>query len=574
MPRALLSVSDKTGIVDLGRGLVARGFELVSTGGTAKALADAGLLVTGVSDLTGFPEMMDGRVKTLHPALHGGILARRDRPDDLAALARHGIGLVDLVVVNLYPFVKVASNPATPFDALVEEIDIGGPSLVRAAAKNFRGVLVVVDPADYAPLLAAMDATPSVAFRFDLMRKALSHTAAYDTAIAATLATVSVEGDRFERGTAEAVAREDRFEREDLARTDVASVDVARVEVPRGFSRATDLGDRVELSLDKIRDLRYGENPHQKAAWYRPTPVAQGFSPAGLGDATMHQGKELSFTNLLDLDAAARIALEFNEPAAVVVKHTNPCGTATGDSPADAYIRARDADSLAAFGGIVALNRPIDIATAEAIVSSFIEAVIAPSVDAAARDVLARKVNMRVVTADFEPFKSRGVEFRSILGAMLVQERDAVAEAEQPWTLASASRIPRVALRVVTTRQPTADEWDALRFAWRVCAHVKSNTVIFTDARRTLAIGAGQMSRVDSVNVAVMKAQAAGRSLAGSVAASDAFFPFRDGLDAVVKAGASAIVQPGGSVRDAEVIAAADEQGLAMVFTGRRHFRH
>ena len=555
MPRALLSVSDKTGIVDLGRGLAARGFELVSTGGTANALAGAGLAVTGVSDLTGFPEMMDGRVKTLHPALHGGILARRDRPDDLAALARHGIGLVDLVVVNLYPFVKAASNPVTPFDALVEEIDIGGPSLVRAAAKNFRGVLVVVDPADYAPLLSAMDATPSVAFRFALMRKALSHTAAYDTAIAATLATVRVEGDRFERGAAEAV--------------------------PQGVQMS--LGDRVDLSLDRIRDLRYGENPHQKAAWYALPSVVSGFSRA-----TILQGKELSYTNLLDLDAAARIALEFSEPAAVVVKHTNPCGTATGDSIADAYIRARDADSLAAFGGIVALNRPLDIATAEAIVSTFIEAVIAPSVDAAARDVLARKANMRVVTADFAPFKNGGVEFRSILGAMLVQERDVVAEAEQAWTPASASETSQVALalpgvlqvglrvvlRVVTTRQPTAEEWEALRFAWRVCAHVKSNTVIFTDARRTLAIGAGQMSRVDSVNVAVMKARAAGRSLAGSVAASDAFFPFRDGLDAVVKAGATAVVQPGGSVRDAEVIAAANEQGLAMVFTGTRHFRH
>ena len=534
MPRALLSVSDKTGIVDLGRGLAARGFELVSTGGTARALADAALAVTGVSDLTGFPEMMDGRLKTLHPAIHGGILARRDRPDDLAALARHGIGLVDLVVVNLYPFVKAASNPATPFDVLVEEIDIGGPSLVRAAAKNFRGVLVVVDPADYAPLLAAIDETPSVAFRFDLMRKALAHTAAYDTAIAATLATVSVDGTRFERGAA--------------------------APAPPA--------DRVDLSLEKVRDLRYGENPHQRAAWYALPSVGSPSVLSGFSRTTVLQGKELSYTNLLDLDASARIALEFGEPAAVVVKHTNPCGAATGDSLADAYIRARDADSLAAYGGIVALNRPIDVVTAEAIVTTFIEAVIAPSVDAAARDVLARKANMRVVTADFAPFNAGGVEFRSILGAMLMQERDVVAEARQPWTAASA------ALKVVTTRQPTADEWEALRFGWRVCAHVKSNTVIFTDARRTLAIGAGQMSRVDAVNVAVMKAEAAGRSLAGSVAASDAFFPFRDGLDAVARAGATAVVQPGGSVRDADVIAAADEQGLAMVFTGKRHFRH
>ncbi len=539
MPRALLSVSDKTGIVDLGRGLAARGYELVSTGGTARALADAGLPVTGVSEITGFPEMMDGRVKTLHPKIHGGILARRDHADDLAAAAAHGIGLIDLVVVNLYPFAETAKKTGVSFDDLVEQIDIGGPSMVRAAAKNFRDVLIVVDPSDYAPLLAAIDATPSVTFRFGLMRKALKHTADYDTAITATLATVRVDGNRFER--------------------EHRTTDVVR-------------HDRIDLSLEKIRDLRYGENPHQKAAWYvardsGPAGAAT-MRPAGLGDATIHQGKELSYTNLLDLDAAARIALEFNEPAAVVIKHTNPCGAATGDSIADAYLRARDADSLAAYGGIVALNRPIDVATADAIVSTFIEAVIAPSVETAAVEVLARKKNMRVVTADFAPFTSGGVEFRSILGAMLTQERDVVAEAQPPWTPASEF------LTVVTKRQPTADEWEALRFAWRVCAHVKSNTVIFTDARRTLAIGAGQMSRVDSVNVAVMKAQSAGRLLTGSVVASDAFFPFRDGLDAVAKAGATAVVQPGGSVRDAEVIAAADEQGLAMVFTGRRHFRH
>jgi phosphoribosylaminoimidazolecarboxamide formyltransferase/IMP cyclohydrolase len=550
----LLSVSDKTGIVDLGRGLAARGFELVSTGGTAGALAEAGLAVTGVTALTGFPEMMDGRVKTLHPALHGGILARRDRPDDLAALDRHGFGLVDIVVVNLYPFVKAASDPATPFDALVEEIDVGGPSLVRAAAKNFRGVLVVVDPGDYPRLLAALDETPSLAFRFELMRKALAHTAAYDTAIAATLETVRVEGDHFDRGGGEGMSHG----------TAQAGPD------ENGTARAGPYGNaRVDLALVKIRDLRYGENPHQKAAWYAGHRFS-GAGAGGLGEATILQGRELSYTNLLDLDAAARIALEFAEPAAVVVKHTNPCGVATGDSAAEAYTRARDADSLAAFGGIVGLNRPIDVATAEAIVSTFIEAVIAPSVDTAARDVLARKTNMRVVTADVTPFKSGGVDLRSILGATLLQERDVVAEAQQSW---SAASLPE-GLRVVTKRQPTDDEWAALRFAWRVCAHVKSNSVIFTDARRTLAIGAGQMSRVDAVNVAVMKAQGAGRSLAGSVAASDAFFPFRDGLDAVARAGARAVVQPGGSVRDAEVIAAADEHGLAMVSTGRRHFRH
>jgi phosphoribosylaminoimidazolecarboxamide formyltransferase/IMP cyclohydrolase len=483
--------------------------------------------------------MMDGRVKTLHPKLHGGILARRDHPADLAAASAHGIGLVDVVVVNLYPFAETARKPGVAFEDLVEQIDIGGPSMVRAAAKNFRDVLVVVSPADYGRLLAAIDATPDLAFRFDLMRKALSHTAAYDTEIAATLAAVTVEGDRFERA-----------------------------DIVGGFNRASGVGHGIELSLEKIRDLRYGENPHQKAAWYSlpsasPVPVTSGFSRT-----TILQGRELSYTNLLDLDAAARIALEFTEPAAVVIKHTNPCGTATGSSPTDAYLRARDADRLAAFGGIVALNRPIDVEAAEAIVSTFIEAVIAPSVDAAARLVLARKANMRVVTADFAPFTSGGVEFRSILGALLMQERDVVAEARRPWTAGSDG------LTVVTRRQPTDDEWEALRFAWRVCAHVKSNTVIFTDAQRTLAIGAGQMSRVDSVNVAVMKARSAGRSLAGSVAASDAFFPFRDGLDAVAKAGATAVVHPGGSKNDAEVIAAADEHGMAMVLSGRRHFRH
>jgi phosphoribosylaminoimidazolecarboxamide formyltransferase/IMP cyclohydrolase len=330
----------------------------------------------------------------------------------------------------------------------------------------------------------------------------------------------------------------------------------------------------LEFSLLPVRDLRYGENPHQKAGWYVMGTRSPGQS-TGLGAVQILQGKELSYTNLLDLDAAARIVLEFDEPAAVVIKHTNPCGAATGETAADAYIRARDADSLAAFGGIVGLNRPIDVAAADAIVSTFIEAVIAPAVEPAARDVLARKANMRVLTTDFGLLQlarreALDLEFRSILGAMVSQQRDHVSEANRPW---SAGSLPD-GLQVVTKRQPTDEQWEALRFAWRICAHVKSNAVIFTEARRTLAIGAGQMSRVDAVKVAVMKAAAADRSLAGSVAASDAFFPFRDGLDEVARAGAVAVVQPGGSVRDAEVIAAADEQGLAMVFTGRRHFRH
>ena len=535
MPRALLSVSDKAGIVDVARGLASRGYELVSTGGTARVLADAGLPVTGVSTLTGFPEMMDGRVKTLHPALHAGILARRDHPEDLAALERHGLGLFDVVVVNLYPFVQAAANPAASFDGLVEEIDIGGPSLVRAAAKNFRGVLVVVDPADYPGLLDALDRTPSLSFRYELMRKALAHTGAYDTAISATLATIDLKGEAFERRRPEEGA----------------------------------LPDRITLGLNKIRDLRYGENPHQRAAW-SSRPMADDTDRAGLGAASILQGKELSYTNLLDLDAAARIVLEFDEPAAAIIKHTNPCGAAIGESGVEAYIRARDADRMAAFGGIVGVNRPLDRAMADAIVTTFVEAVIAPRVEPDAQPILASKPNLRVVTADFAGLGSAGLEIRTILGAALVQERDSVLEARQPWT-----GVVSDGLRIATRRPPTAEEWKALHFAWRICAHVKSNAVIFTNATRTLAIGAGQMSRVDAVKVALMKASSRGdRALEQSVAASDAYFPFRDGLDALAGAGATAVGQPGGSVPDQEVTAAADEHGMAMVFTGRRHFRH
>ena len=536
MPRALLSVSDKTEIVSLARGLVARGFELVSTGGTARTLVDAGLAVTGVSAVTGFPEMLDGRVKTLHPKIHGGILARRGHPEDLDALARHGIGLVDLVVVNLYPFEATAKKPGVTFDELIENIDIGGPSMVRAAAKNFRDVLVVVEPHRYAELLAELDRPggPSLAFRWQLAQQAFMHTARYDLGISNELTFFQADDDVIER----------------------------LPDVPRHTP------DFMSFELQKLRDLRYGENPHQKAF------LCEGYvTPFQPWDVL--QGKELSYTNLLDLDAAVRIVLEFSEPAAVVVKHTNPCGTATGGSVADAYVRARQADSLAAYGGIVALNGAIDVDAATALTATFIEAVIAPAVDEAAGPILAKKANMRVVTADYGVLRSgspghAGEELRSTLAGVLMQERDRVMEAQSPW---SSDRLPE-GLKVVTTRQPTADEWEALRFAWRVCAHVKSNAVIFTNATSTLAIGAGQMSRVDAVNVAVAKAAASKVSLAGSVAASDAFFPFRDGLDALATAGATAVVQPGGSVRDAEVIAAADEHGIAMVFTGRRHFRH
>jgi len=517
--RAILSVSDKSGLVPLARALADRHIEVISTGGTSKLLQSEGLAVTNVSDVTGFPEMMDGRVKTLHPAIHAGILARRNKPEDLDALVLQRIKPIDIVVVNLYPFGRAAANQDTPFDDLVEEIDIGGPSLIRAAAKNFRDVLVVVEPEDYPRLIEqlARDNGPSLDFRFDLMRKAFQHTASYDMTIATTMGTV-----------------------------DVAEGAMRRRPVPAHGER---------------KALRYGENPHQKAFWQ--------VVPESMGRAwQVHQGKELSYTNLLDLDAAVRIALEFPEPAGVVIKHTNPCGVATGATAADAYVRAREVDPLSAFGGIVAVNRPLDEETARALTSTFIEAVIAPSVTDQARAVLAAKANLRVVTADFaalaEPMPFGDHEVRSFLGGMLQQERDRVVEAREPWPQGDSPK-------VVTRRQPSPEEWIALRFAWRVCAHVKSNSVIFTAQDRTLAIGAGQMSRVDAVKVAVMKATGA---LQGSAVASDAFFPFRDGLDALAEAGATAVVQPGGSVRDAEVIAAADEHGLAMVFTGKRHFRH
>jgi phosphoribosylaminoimidazolecarboxamide formyltransferase/IMP cyclohydrolase len=520
--RAILSTSDKAGLVDLARGLAGRGIELISTGGTARTIAEAGLPVVNVSEITGFPEMMDGRVKTLHPAVHGGILARRNRPDDLQAIASHGIAPIDLVVVNLYPFGKAAENPDTSFDALVEEIDIGGPSLLRAAAKNFQDVLVVVSPEDYPKVLEelAREGGPTLAFRFELMKKAFMHTAQYDGMIAMTMQHV-----------------------------DLANGRVARRPVPKRHPEP--------------RPLRYGENPHQKGQWV-PLPEEMGRR------WSVHQGKELSYTNLLDLDAALRLALEFDEPAGIVIKHTNPCGVATAASIADAYVRAREADPLSAFGGIVGVNRRIDADTARALTATFIEAVIAPEIDAEARPVLATKPNLRVVTTDFdkafEPIMGQPPsEMRSFLGGLLVQEPDRVTEAREPWPQGDFPK-------TVTKRGPTVEEWRGLRFAWRVCAHVKSNTIVFSSADRTLAVGAGQMSRVDSVKIATLKA--APGSLQGSAVASDAFFPFRDGLDALAEAGAVAVVQPGGSVKDAEVIAAADEHGIAMVFTGKRHFRH
>ena len=534
--RALLSVSDKTGVVELAKELARRQVEIVSTGGTARALSEAGLDVVGVSEVTGFPEMMDGRVKTLHPAVHGGILARRHRPDDLAAIAEQDIQPVDIVVVNLYPFAQTAAASGTSFVTLIEQIDIGGPSMVRAAAKNFSDVLIVVDPNDYPDVIEALDRPGGAepVFRFNLARKAFAHTAAYDATIAAALARVTASTEGF-------------------------------AHTPMTLEGSTP--DHLHLSVPKLQDLRYGENPHQAAALYSDDPLW------GFGAAQVVQGKGLSYTNLLDLDAAARVVAEFSEPAAVVIKHTNPCGVATAETLDAAYVAAREVDPLSAFGGVVGLNREIDAGTATAITSTFIEAVVAPSATTEALGIVATKKNLRLVLADVSGLDeggAQGREVRSILGALLVQERDRVIEARQPWADGVEIALDTV-LRVVTQRAPSDAEWTALRFAWRICAHIKSNTVVFTRHDRAAAVGAGQMSRVDAVNVATLKA---GDSLAGTVAASDAFFPFRDGLDAIAKAGATAVVQPGGSRRDDEVIAAADEHGMAMVFAGRRHFRH
>ena len=477
--------------------------------------------------------MMDGRVKTLHPLIHGGILARRDIAGDLRPLARHGIGPSTWWSSTCTRSAKRPPTRAATFDELIENIDIGGPSMVRAAAKNFDDVVVVTcRPTTRACSRRSTAGGPSMAVRFDLA------------------------------GTPSRT-------RPPTTRPLRTSSRRWPCTVPSACAAERDvLPSMLVVAAAKVRTLRYGENPHQPAAWYVPADAAAADLPAVL------QGKELSFTNLLDVDAAARIASEFDEPAAVVIKHTNPCGVATGASLGDAYVRARDADPLSAFGGIVGCNRALDEATAKAIASTFIEAVIGPSIAGAALTVLAAKKNLRVVIAP-RLFSTRAgrtagigrLDLRTALGGVLAQEQDRVVEAWEEWPRDGGPE-------VVTKRAPSAAEWKALRFAWRVCAHVKSNTVIFTADDRTLAVGAGQMSRVDAVNVARMKAESGTVPLAGSVAASDAFFPFRDGLDAVVAAGATAVIQPGGSVRDADVIAAADEHGIAMVFTRRRHFRH
>jgi phosphoribosylaminoimidazolecarboxamide formyltransferase/IMP cyclohydrolase len=519
--RALISVYRKDGVVELARGLVSRGYEIVSTGGTAEELKKAGVKVVGVGDVTGFPEMLDGRVKTLHPKIHAGILAKREKPAHMKALAEHGIPPVDVVVVNLYPFEDKVAKGA-PFDEAVENIDVGGPTMVRAAAKNFRHVAVVVDPADYNLLLEQLDREGGIdaATRLYFTQKAFRHSARYEAAIAGYFAQVE--------------ARDDGY----------------------GVAEADDVFPyRLALSFEKVQDLRYGENPHQRAAFYSDL----GSTLYSVAAARKLQGKELSFNNILDLDAAWRLVTELHDPACVIIKHTNPCGTALGETPLEAYERAWECDPVSAFGGILAFNRKVDATTARKIASVFVEAVIAPGFEAEAKDVLSQKKNLRVMDMDTTGIhRVTGFDLKRVMGGLLAQE----------WDL---HQLERDKCEVVSKRKPSEEEWKALLLAWTVCKHVKSNAIVYANATQTVGVGAGQMSRVDSARFAALKAKL---KLAGTVAASDAFFPFRDGVDEIAKAGATAIIQPGGSVKDEEVIAAADEHRLAMVFTGVRHFRH
>ena len=521
--QALISVSDKTGIVEFAKQLSSLGVKLLSTGGTAKLLAAAGLAVTEVGDYTGFPEMLDGRVKTLHPKVHGGILARRDLPEHMAALAQHQIPTIDLLVVNLYPFRETISKTDCPLEEAIENIDIGGPTMLRSAAKNHRDVTVIVDPADYAVVLDEMRANAnSVGYptNFRLATKVFAHTAQYDGAITNYLTSLGA----------------------DLQHS-------TRSAYP----------ETLNLAFSKVQDLRYGENPHQSAAFYRDLAAPLG----ALANYQQLQGKELSYNNIADADAAWECIKTFDAPACVIVKHANPCGVAIGAGPGEAYAKALKTDPTSAFGGIIAFNREVDEATAQAVAKQFVEVLIAPSFSAAAQQVLAAKQNVRVLTIDLGDRTNsvNAYDMKRVGGGLLLQSPD--AKNVQPGEL-----------RVVTKRQPTPKEMDDLLFAWRVAKFVKSNAIVFCSGGMTLGVGAGQMSRVDSARIASIKAQNAGLTLTGSAVASDAFFPFRDGLDVVVAAGATCVIQPGGSMRDDEVIAAADEQNVAMIVTGTRHFRH
>src|SRR5947209_4830873 len=531
--RALLSVSDKSGLIEFARALRDFGVELLSTGGTAKALRDAGLEVRDVADVTGFPEMLDGRVKTLHPRIHGGILAVRERPEHLRALEEHRIEPIDMVVINLYPFEQTVAREGVTLEKAVEQIDIGGPALIRSAAKNFTDVAVVVSPKTYPNLLEELTRTGgalSLATRSKLARHAFSRTSVYDASISRYLsANASAPG--FEQKVAGAVARLD--------------------ELVAAETRPNALWPAFDLKLRKIFDLRYGENPHQDAALYG---VGE---EAGVAQAEVLGGKEMSFNNYVDADAAWQLVCDFDETACAIIKHMNPSGVGTAASLEGAYRRALATDPVSAFGGIVAFNRRVDEAAARVVTEIFTEVVIAPDFDEAALEVLRAKKNLRVLRAG-EPKRAEGLEYRTITGGMLVQTRD-------------THRLRREDLKVVTKREPTEEEIRALLFAWTVCKHTKSNAIVYAREGQTVGVGAGQMSRVDSVKLGAMRAQL---PLEGSVLASDAFFPFRDGVDEAARHGITAIIQPGGSVRDQEVITAANEHNLAMVFTGIRHFKH
>ncbi|MDX5411393.1 MAG: bifunctional phosphoribosylaminoimidazolecarboxamide formyltransferase/IMP cyclohydrolase [Thauera sp.] len=525
--QALISVSDKRGVLDFARELSALGIKLLSTGGTASLLREAGLPVTDVSEHTGFPEMLDGRVKTLHPKVHGGILARRDLAEHMETIAAHDIGRIDLVVVNLYPFQQTVAKPDCSLEDAIENIDIGGPTMVRAAAKNHGnedgGVGIVTDPEDYGCIIEELKANAgrlSHKTRFALAVKAFTHTARYDSAISNYLTALVTN----EAG------------------------DVSLQTYP----------ERLQLAFDKVQDLRYGENPHQTAAFYRQPGAAEG----GIAGYTQLQGKELSYNNIADADAAWECVKAFDgsAPACVIVKHANPCGVAVAASPLEAYKKAFSTDPTSAFGGIIAFNGEVDRAAAEAVSAQFLEVLIAPSYSADALELLAGKKNVRVLTCPLgQP--AGAFDYKRVGGGLLVQSAD-------------EARIQVADLKVVTQRAPTEAEMRDMLFAWRVAKYVKSNAIVYCKDGMTIGVGAGQMSRVDSARIAKIKAENAGLQIAGCVVASDAFFPFRDGLDVLAQAGATAVIQPGGSMRDEEVIAAANEQNIAMVFTGFRHFRH
>jgi phosphoribosylaminoimidazolecarboxamide formyltransferase/IMP cyclohydrolase len=516
--RAILSVTDKTGLVDFAKQLTALNVELISTGGTAKLLRDSGVPVRDISELTGFPEMMDGRVKTLHPKVHGGILHVRSNPGHVAAARDHGIQPIDMVVVNLYAFEKTAAKPGVHFDEIIENIDIGGPSMVRSAAKNFRDVAIVTSPDDYPGIAREMassggELTPATRWR--LAQKAFATTAAYDSAIASTLAGISLNHNDHQ------------------------------FHLPEAGS----LPSTLRVSLNKVMDLRYGENPHQRAAMYSDA------SGEGVANGRQLQGKELSYNNIVDLQAAWDLAQDFEETVCTIIKHTNPAGTATGKTLREAYVRALECDPVSAFGGVIGVNRVVDGAAAEEIAKLFVEAIAAPGFEPAALEKFATKKNLRLV--EIKPSRQPWA-LKHVSGGMLLQDVDM-----RPLTSTD--------LKVVSKRPPTEEEMRSLLFAWKVCKHVKSNAIVYARDGQTVGIGAGQMSRVDSCKIGAMKAIL---PLRGTVAASDAFFPFPDGVEEIARAGATAVIQPGGSVRDAEVIETANRLGLAMVLTGVRHFRH